>query len=154
MDDQKPRHPPHIRRPKPPIVGPRGGPRRPEFTAYAIVFDDSVILRTPYNQAFVEAIKQVPAKLRAFVKDGRPVERRLREHLEQHEDYFSSHDELATAIQSLVGAVASSNGLSDSWMIALATPELFDWAVGSALQQFPDLQLYDVRVLDEAPGAP
>ena len=152
MDEQKRRPAPYIRRPRPPQVGPKGGPKRTEFTAFAIVFEDSLILRTPFNKAFVEAIKQIPAKLRSFVKDGRPVERKLREHLEEHEEYFSSHDELATTIQSLVGAVAASNGLSDAWLVALATPELFDWAVAAALKEFPDLQLYDVRVLGDAPS--
>lgn len=151
MDDQKPKFRPHVRRPQPPKVGPRrtSGPRGPEFTAYAIVFEDSVVIRTPFNQAFVDAIKQIPARLRNFVKDGRQLERKLREHLEANEEYFSSHDELATTIQNLVSSIAASNGLSDSWAVALATPELFEWSVGSALKEFPDLQLYDVRVLPE-----
>jgi hypothetical protein len=117
--------------------------------------DDRVVLRTPYNQEFVDSIKQIPAKLRAFVKDGRPLENALRQHLEKNEEYFSSDESLATMVGALVNSIAEARGLSDSWAVALAAPEVFDWALASALKVFPDLQLYDVRVLDadQAPDA-
>lgn len=138
------------RRPKPPDIGPRSTyhpPRRQVFPAYAVVFDDRLIFRTPYNKEFVENIKQVPAKLRAFVKDGRQLESALRKHLETNEDYFASNDQLATIVESLVQHIAQSNGLSDAWVVALAAPELFEFAMAVALQQFPKLQLFDVRLL-------
>jgi len=136
-------------RPRPPDLGPRR-PRRIEFEAYAIVFDDRIIFRTPYNAQFVDEIKQIPAKLRSFVKDGRQLENSLRTHLEANEDYFSSHAELAATVESLVNAIAKSGGLSDAWLVALAAPELFEWSMAAALKQFPDIQLYDVRVLRES----
>ena len=136
-------------RPRPPDLGPRR-PRRTEFEAYAIVFDDRIIYRTPYNAQFVDEIKQIPAKLRSFVKDGRQLENSLRKHLESNEAYFSSHADLAAAVESLVNAIAKSGGLSDAWVVALAAPELFEWSMASALKHFPDLQLYDVRVLGES----
>jgi hypothetical protein len=153
MSDKGPFKPFRRSRPRPPDVGPReAGPRRPDFKAFAVVMDDRVILRTPYNAEFVGAIKQVPAKLRTFVKDGRSLENALRQHLEKNEEYFSSHEDLATMIDALVKSIAEARGLSDSWAVALALPELFDWALGSALKAFPDLQLYDVRVLDASGG--
>jgi hypothetical protein len=124
-------------------------PRRADFAAYAIVYADRIIFRTPYNAAFVDTIKQVPSKLRSFVKDGRQLESALREHLEKNEDYFSSNVELASIVESLVNSVAASKGLSDSWIVALAAPELFEFSMAAALQQFPDLNLYDVRILTE-----
>ncbi len=140
------------RRPRPPDIGPRrnySAPRRPDFPAFAIVFDDRVIFRTPYNAEFVDDIKRIPSKLRSFAKDGRPLENALRQHLEANESYFSSHEDLATVIELLVGSISQSNGLSDAWVVALASPDLFDWSLAAALKQFPDLSLYDVRVLTE-----
>lgn len=113
------------------------------------MLEDRLIFRTPYNAAFVEDIKHVPSKMRMFVKDGRPLENALRVHLEANEAYFSSHDELASTIEALATSVAQSNGLSDAWVVALASSDLFEWAMASALKQFPDLALYDVRVLDD-----
>jgi hypothetical protein len=133
-------------RPKRPHTGPSW--KRPDFAPYAVVFEDRVILRTPYDQPLIDALKQIPSALRAFVKDGRPLERSLREHLEANAEYFSSDDGLASSIESLVNCIAASNGLSDSWTITLAAPELFDWSVGSALKSFPELQLFDVRILE------
>ncbi len=138
------------RRPKPPDIGPRRNynfPRRADFPAYAIVFEDRIVFRTPYNAQFVEDVKQIPFKLRAFVKDGRQLESTLRAHLEQNEEYFSSNDELASIVEALVNSVAASNGLSDAWVVALAAPDLFEWSMAAALKQFPDIALYDVRVL-------
>jgi hypothetical protein len=140
------------RRPKPPDIGPRRAyapPRRTEFTAYAVVFGDRIIFRTPYNAEFVDDIKRIPSRMRAFVKDGRPLENALRTHLESHEAYFSSHVDLASTVEALVNSIAASNGLSDAWVVALASTDLFEWAMASALKQFPDFALYDVRVLDE-----
>lgn len=122
--------------------------RRPEFRPYAVVFGERLILKTPYNAEFVQDIKQIPAKLRAFVKDGRPLEKSLRQHLEDNEDYFASQDELAAIVEALVASIAASRGLSEAWVVALGAPELFEWAVGSALKQFPDLELHDVRRLE------
>ena len=125
------------------------GPRRADFAAFAVVLGDRMIVRTPYNQEFIESIKQIPSQLRMFIKDGRPLERALRTHLEANEEYFSSHEDLAAVVDSLVNSIARAGGLSDSWAIALAVPEVFEWALAAALKAFPDLQLYDVRVLDE-----
>ena len=141
-----------IRRPRPPTTGPTQPsrvPRRPDFPAFAIVFETTVILRTPFQQEFINAIKQIPPKLRTFVKEGRPLERKLREYLLENEEYFSSHEDLASMVEQLVGAIAKAGGLSDSWTVSLAVPELFDWAVGSALKAFPELALFDVRILSE-----
>ena len=138
------------RKPRPPDVGPRrpyAPPRRAEFAAFALVFDDRVILRTPYSAKFVDDIKQIPSNLRSFVKDGRPLEGSLRKHLETNEHYFASTEELATIVEGLVARIAAANGLSDSWVVALAAPELFEFTLAVALQQFPDLELFDVRVL-------
>jgi hypothetical protein len=155
MSDDRSGMKPYRRRPQAPHTGPRHSPRKADFPAFAIVFEDRVILRTPFNQEFIDAIKQIPAQLRAFIKEGRQLERKLREHLEENADYFSSHEELATTIEDLVNSIAKANGLSDSWAVALAVPELFDWAVGSALKAYPDLKLYDVRILaDETPEEP
>lgn len=140
------------RKPRPPDVGPRTAyapPRRAEFAAFALVFDDRVIIRTPYNAKFVDEIKQVPPRLRSFVKDGRPLEGSLRKHLESNEAYFASTEELATIVEGLVGRIAAANGLSDAWVVALAAPELFEFAIAVTMQHFPDLELYDVRVLAE-----
>jgi hypothetical protein len=140
------------RPPKRPDLGPRrqySPPRRQVFPAFAVVFDDRIIYRTPYNAEFVEEIKQIPAKLRSFVKDGRPLEGSLRKHLEANETYFSSNDELASTVAALVESIAQANGLSDAWVIPLAAPELFEWSMAAALKQFPDLRLFDVRVLQE-----
>jgi hypothetical protein len=139
-------------KPRPPDIGPRKAyspPRRAEFASFALVFDDRVIIRTPYNAKFVDDIKQVPPKLRSFVKDGRPLEGALRKHLETNEVYFASTEELATIVEGLVGRIAAANGLSDAWVVALAAPELFEFALAVALQHVPDLELYDVRVLAE-----
>lgn len=140
------------RRPKPPDLGPRkkyNFPKKADFPAYAVVFDDRIIYRTPYNAEFIDDIKQIPAKLRAFVKDGRPLENSLRQHLETHEDYFSSRDELASVVEALVNSIAASNGLSDSWVVSLAAPELFEFSMAAALKQFPEIALFDVRILEE-----
>ena len=69
-----------FRRPRAPQVGPRGPralPRKQEFRAFAVVLDDRIVLRTPYNADLVADLKQIPAKLRLFVKDGRQLERTL-----------------------------------------------------------------------------
>jgi hypothetical protein len=134
-------------RPQRPHTGP--GWRRPEFAPFAVVFEDRVIIRTAFDKDLIDALKQIPSQLRAFVKDGRPLERSLREHLETNADYFSSEASLASSIEALVNCIAAAGGLSDSWTVTLAAPELFDWAVGSALKSFPELQLFDVRVLSE-----
>lgn len=139
------------RPPRRPDVGPRRNyspPRRAEFAAYAVVFDDRIVFRTPYNAEFVDDIKRIPAKLRSFQKDGRQLEGALRKHLEANEGYFASQDELASTIESLVNSIAASNGLSDAWVVALASTDLFEWAMASALKQWPELALYDVRVLE------
>jgi hypothetical protein len=141
------------RPPRPPDLGPRrkyAYPKRADFTAYAIVYDDRLIFRTPYRAQFVEEIKAIPSQARAFVKDGRPLESALRKHLEENEDYFSANEALADTIDALVRSIAASNGLSDAWVVALAAPELFEFAMGAALRQYPDISLYDVRVLDES----
>ena len=135
-------------------MGPRRNyspPRRADFPAFAVVFEDRIIFRTPYNAEFVEDIKRIPYKLRAFTKDGRPLEGALRKHLESNEEYFASHDELASTIESLVNSIAQANGLSDSWVVALAAADLFEWSMAAALKQFPDLALYDVRILTQGP---
>jgi hypothetical protein len=161
MDDSKkrplppgPRYAPRPRRPDLGSTAERKTPRarRSDFDAFAIVLEDRVVLRTPFDQALVDALKQVPAPLRAFVKDGRPLERHLREHLEANADYFSSDDQLATSVAQLVDCIAAAGGLSDSWAVSLASSEIFDWALGSALRSFPDLHLFDVRILEEKPG--
>jgi hypothetical protein len=142
------------RRPRAPDIGPRrkyAPPNRVEFAAYAVVYDDRLILRTPYNADFVEDIKQIPAKFRAFVKDGRQLEGALRKHLEANEAYFSSQEDLASTVESLVNNIAQSHGLSDSWVVVLASADLFEWSMAAALKQFPDLNLYDVRVLEPGP---
>ena len=135
-------------------MGPRKAyapPRRADFAAFALVYDDRVIIRTPYNAQFVEEIKQIPAKLRSFVKDGRPLEAALRKHFETNEEYFASTEELATIVEGLVARIAAANGLSDAWVVALAAPELFEFALAVTMQYFPDLELYDVRVLTGEP---
>jgi hypothetical protein len=138
------------RRPRPPDLGPRQSyapPKRAEFPAFAVVFEDRIIVRTPYHARFVEDIKQVPPKLRSFVKDGRPLENALRLHLEKHEDYFAASEEIATIVHTLVERISEAGGLSDSWIVALAAPELFEFTMAVALTHFPDLELFDVRVL-------
>jgi hypothetical protein len=119
-----------------------------------VVYEDRIVLRTPYNREFVEAIKQIPSKLRAYQKEGRPLERKLRLHLEQHEEYFASSEELAAVVVGLAEAIESAGGMSDSWIVGLAAPELFEWAMAAALAQFPDLQLFDVRVLPDTKRDP
>jgi hypothetical protein len=134
-------------RPKRPHTG--AGWKRPDFAPFAIVFDESVIVKTAFDQELVDALKQVPSQYRAFLKDGRPLERQLREHLEANADYFSGNDSLASAVSQLVDCIADARGLSDAWVVSLVAPELFDWTIGSALKSFPQLQLFDVRVLRE-----
>ena len=141
-------------RPKAPEFGPKREyelPHMIDFTAFAIVYDDSIILRTPYNAKFVEEIKQIPFQVRSFVKDGRKLERTLIEHLEKYESYFSSNDELATMVESLVDRISKSRGLSDAWTVKLVAPELFEFSMAVALQHFPDLELFDIRILE--PGS-
>jgi hypothetical protein len=113
------------------------------------VFGDRLVLRTPFHAAFVDEIKQIPAKLRVFTKDGRQLENLLRRHLEENEAYFASDAQLAHTVTSLVESIAAARGLSDSWVVALAAPELFEWVMGASLRAFPDLNLYDVRVLEK-----
>ncbi len=140
-------------RPRPPDIGPRKPQALPgttHFTAFAVAFADRLVLRTPYDAGFVEDIKQIPSKLRAFAKDGRQLENLLRRHLEDNETYFSSNDDLASMVAALVESIAEARGLSDSWVIALAAPELFEWSLAATLKAFPDANLFDVRVLPHA----
>jgi hypothetical protein len=156
VDDPRSR-PPHTGRrigprPRRPDVGDaarsRTRPRRLDFPAFAVVYSDRIIIRTPYDATLVEAIKQIPSQLRSFVRDGRQLERALREHLEANADYFASDDQLATTVERLVSCIAAAGGLSDSWAVALAAPELFEWSVAATMRSFPDLQLFDVRILE------